>query len=247
MKTNSKTIKKWVLISITLSISVIRMRAQVNDEYFGNGNTIGITVTDSDNDIENSPNHTLIGETGGIALDSEADAVRFLQQSTLGYDYEDVQKLHNLGIVNWINEQIGMPQNGLFNEYFELRDFAESVGAILPNHTDGYIGYTFYNKVINDDDQMRLRIAFALSQILVLSFDTDVTDRMSDAFTDYFDIFYTQAFGNFRDILYDVATHRAMGLYLSYIGNKKEDPEAGTFPDENFARELMQLLSLIHI
>ena len=212
--------------------------AQTNEDYFGNGNTVGITVSGSDTDTQG----TLSGLTGGPGENTEANAVRFLQQSTLGYDYEDVQNLYNIGYDRWIENQMTMPQNGLYAEYLEFRDFAESIGAPLPNDTNGYVGYTFYNKVINDDDQLRLRIGFALSQILVIS--TEGIGRESNTITDYFDIFYKQAFGNFRDILYDVTLHRAMGIYLSYINNKKEDMEAGTFPDENFAREVMQLFTI---
>ena len=215
---------------------------QSNNDFVGDGNTNGVTITGSDSGTENNPNNTLIGATDGIAVDSEASSVRFLQQSTLGYDYEDVQHLNNIGIESWFEEQMTLPQNSLYDQYLELRDFAESLGAPLPNHTNGYVGYTFYNKAINDDDQLRLRIAFAMSQVLVLS--GDGINRRSDLITDYFDILYTQAFGNFRDILYDVTMHQGMGIYLSYINNAKEDVAAGTFPDENFAREIMQLFTI---
>ena len=236
------TIVKSQLILFIIFCFVKNSYAQSDNESVGDGNTIGVTVKGSDSGTENNPNNTLIGATDGIAVDSEASAVRFLQQTTLGYDYEDVQHLHTIGIENWFEEQMTLPQYGLYDQYLELRDFAESIGAPLPNHTNGYVGYTFYNKVINDDDQLRIRIAFAMSQVLVLS--GDGINRRSDLITDYFDILYTQAFGNFRDILYDVTMHQGMGIYLSYINNAKEDVAAGTFPDENFAREIMQLFTI---
>ena len=216
--------------------------AQSSDDYLGNGDTNGVVVSGSDTGTENNPNNTLIGATGGIAVKTEANAVRFLQQATLGYDYEDMQHLHAIGIEAWFEEQKAMPQNSLTKEYKELLDYAQSQGATITLQSNGYVGYSFYNKVINDDDQLRLRTAFALSQILVVS--GDGINREADLITDYFDILYTQAFGNFRDILYDMTLHRGMGIYLSYINNMKEDVAAGTFPDENFAREIMQLFTI---
>jgi len=93
-------------------------------------------------------------------------------------------------------------------------------------------------------DPLRQRIGFCLSQIFVIS------DRMEDlgespiGMANYYDMLLTHTFGNFRDLLVDVSLHPCMGIYLSHLGNQKANPAANRFPDENYAREIMQLFSI---
>ena len=62
--------------------------------------------------------------------------------------------------------------------------------------------------------------------------------------SDFYDIFIRHAFGNYHDILHEVALHPCMGRYLSHVGNQKANPAINQYPDENFAREVMQLFSI---
>ena len=100
----------------------------------------------------------------------------------------------------------------------------------------------FWKSMVEDDDQLRQRMVFALSQIVVAS-DQAMGDKPR-AMAYYMDALGSHAFGNYRDLLEAVTYTPAMGNYLTYRGNRRGDPETGRTPDENYAREIMQLFSI---
>ena len=102
----------------------------------------------------------------------------------------------------------------------------------------------WYEAVINGTDQLRQRMAWALSQFFVVGEIGSDHSQLGERWTNYYDIFVRNAFGNFRDILSEVTWSPHMGYYLSHLNNKKANAEDGTFPDENFAREVMQLFTI---
>ena len=102
----------------------------------------------------------------------------------------------------------------------------------------------WYEAAINAEDQLRQRIAWALSQYFVVGEEGSNQQGLTERWLNYYDIFVRHAFGNFRDILEEVTWSPHMGYYLSHIENQKADPSKGTFPDENFAREVMQLFTI---
>ncbi|PKH09370.1 DUF1800 family protein [Moritella sp. Urea-trap-13] len=93
-------------------------------------------------------------------------------------------------------------------------------------------------------DQLRQRVAFALSQILVVSSQEPPLAKYGDGLAWYYDLLVKHSFGNYRDLLQDVTLSPAMGVYLSMQGNRKANLNNNTFPDENYAREVMQLFSI---
>ncbi len=101
----------------------------------------------------------------------------------------------------------------------------------------------WWDIVVNGDDQLRQRVAFALSEIMVISRFGPLVNN-PDSRMSYYDLLVKNAFGNFETLLQDVTYHPAMGRYLSYLGNGKADPEKGNHPDENYAREVMQLFTI---
>ena len=102
----------------------------------------------------------------------------------------------------------------------------------------------WYEAAINANDQLRQRIAWALSQYFVVGEEGSNHPNTTERWLNYYDIFVRHAFGNFRDIIEEVSWSPHMGYYLSHIENKKANPSKGTFPDENFAREVMQLFTI---
>lgn len=102
----------------------------------------------------------------------------------------------------------------------------------------------WYEAAINAEDQLRQRIAWALSQFFVVGEIGSDHSQLGERWTNYYDIFVRNAFGNFRQILSEVTWSPHMGYYLSHLNNKKADEAQGTFPDENFAREVMQLFTI---
>jgi len=102
---------------------------------------------------------------------------------------------------------------------------------------------SFYAEALGADDQLRQRMAFALSEIFVVSTQS-LTARRARAVASYMDMLSAHAFDNYRNLLEAVALHPAMGQYLSHLKNEKENPATGRQPDQNFAREVMQLFSI---
>jgi uncharacterized protein (DUF1800 family) len=102
----------------------------------------------------------------------------------------------------------------------------------------------WFEAAINGEDQLRQRVAWALSQYFVIGEPGSNHPNTTERYLNFYDIFVRGAFGNFRNILSEVTWSPHMGYYLSYIDNRKADPSQGTFPDENFAREVMQLFTI---
>ena len=102
----------------------------------------------------------------------------------------------------------------------------------------------WFEAAINAEDQLRQRVAWALSQYFVVGEPGSNHPNTTERYLNFYDIFVREAFGNFRDILSEVTWSPHMGYYLSYIENKKANSSQGTFPDENFAREVMQLFTI---
>ena len=119
--------------------------------------------------------------------------------------------------------------------------------------TTNYRHYAWWDIAIAAPDQLRQRMAWALAQIFVINdFNGSFNSRSLDAsgqprylgVVDYYDMLVDNAFGNYRQTLEDVTLHPVMGVFLSHLRNAKADPDAGTFPDENYAREIQQLFSI---
>ncbi len=222
------------------------IQAQIYDDHFGKGNDIGVTITSSSEDGDDSSNHTLNGT--GYVLDLEG-ASRFLHQASLGANYEEIQYVAQVGVNQWLDEQFAMPYSTYLTDYQSI--YPGIVSMIQQIHPgDGtkkdrsYASFAFYEKVLKDNDVLRNKAAFALSQILVVSTRSIDLNGHGDGGASYYDVMYEGAFGNYRDMLEDVTLHLAMGYYLSHWKNKKSDPSIGSLPDENYAREIMQLFSI---
>ncbi len=102
----------------------------------------------------------------------------------------------------------------------------------------------WYHRALTGDDHLRQRMAWALSQIFVVGEEGSNQENYAERWLTYYDIFVRHAFGNFRDILGEVTFSPHMARYLTYENNEKADLVAGTFPDENYAREVMQLFTI---
>ena len=182
---------------------------------------------------------------------SREQAARFLQQASFGPTMAELDRVQTLGFSAWISDQISSQPASYQRPVIEamLRDLRGPRLDLSYNSNDQNISgnntaSAFARAAVAGPDQLRQRVAFALSQILVTSKrDSNLADRPL-GMTDYYDIFIRHAFGNYRDILGEVSAHPAMGRYLSHIGNQKARPEVNQFPDENYAREVMQLFTV---
>ena len=112
------------------------------------------------------------------------------------------------------------------------------MGQLHPDRVD-----IWFRNSLWGEDQLRQRVAFALSEILVVS-QIGALQGRPFAVADYYDLLVRNAFGNYRDLIEQVTLHPAMGVYLSMLGNERPNPDLNIRPDENYARELMQLFSI---
>ncbi|MBT8099702.1 MAG: DUF1800 domain-containing protein [Gammaproteobacteria bacterium] len=168
---------------------------------------------------------------------TKAEAYQFLNQATFGATEDEAQVVIDAGFEAWIDDQLQKPAS------LQL-PFLQSVPPpmfpfqLQPDRVDIWFRYA-----LSGEDQLRQRVAFALSEIMVVS-QLGVLDGQPFALASYYDMLAENAFGNYRDLIEDVTLHPAMGAYLSMLGNEKPDPVNNIRPDENYARELMQLFSI---
>lgn len=175
-------------------------------------------------------------------------ASRLASQATFGLDYAGIEALARQGTDAWLDEQFALPPS------LNLPVVDDLIGRLdrgelppVPDDLQWFIQFrrfAWWHTVMTAPDQLRQRTAFALSQIMVASDNVDALIVYPGALSTYNDVLLTHAFGNYRDLLQDVALSPAMGIYLSHINNRRADPANNIFPDENFAREVMQLFSI---
>lgn len=173
-------------------------------------------------------------------------AARFLSQATFGPDQASIDALVASDIESWMLNEFDKPASLVlptlldkFDANGEFRSepgFRQAELATQPSDMHWQI-------MVEGDDQLRQRMAFALSQILVISTKSEL--RLYPQKTaHYMDILSQGAFGNYRDLLEEITYSPAMSMYLTYLRNRKAHPTNGRLPDENYAREILQLFSV---
>jgi uncharacterized protein (DUF1800 family) len=185
------------------------------------------------------------GDSGFATPESTS---RLLTQATFGPTTEDIDALTGTSAANWLVREFAKPAS------LNLNWVVSYMGVSTSRTVDGYINdrgaaaptHSFWINAITADDQLRQRVAYALSQIIVVSHNetASATYNRPRAVAYYQDILTRNAFGNYRDILEEITYSPAMGLYLTYYQNQKEDPATQRMPDENYAREIMQLFTI---
>jgi uncharacterized protein (DUF1800 family) len=157
---------------------------------------------------------------------SSAAARRFLEQAAFGPSPADIQTVQTLGFPYWLSQQMTAPTCATYSQI-------KTVYGGMPQK--------FITNAVNCPDQLRQRVAFALSQIFVTSLDK--LGSNVNMIT-YQDMLLADAFTNYRKIMGDVTLSPAMGEYLDMVNNAKADPTTGSAANENYARELMQLFTI---
>ncbi len=202
---------------------------------------------------------------------SVENALRLLSQTTFGATESEIDKVVKMGAEAWLDNEIAKhsayvsesdghkshlqrteeitqlvepsvswTNNGIFNTapaaLWQVRHYQMSAWW------ENALGHP--NNTMHGSDQLRQRIAYALSQLLVVSAKDPRLYLRGDSIAYYNDILAENAFGNYRTLLGKISRSATMGVYLTYQGNKKANPEKSTRPDENFARELIQLFTI---
>lgn len=213
----------------------------------------------------------IVGLSAGLAMPSyaqsvsqaEKDAARFLSKATFGPDMALIQEVVAKGNRAWLEDQLRLPPT-------LHRSFTLAAARLIDQVTDQQLErlsddedlselqeekvfelyedlhywnrrFAWWQRTMTAPDQVRQRVVFALSEVFVVS-DFSIED--SQGLASYYDILVRGALGNYEDMFLEVVQSPVMGFYLSHFNNARSDPSVGRFPDENFAREAMQLFSI---
>lgn len=172
-------------------------------------------------------------------LPTRTEAVRFLAQSSFGADEDLIVRVTDIGIGAWLDEQL--------NPTVTTNTYAAMTGngAITPSIYPYQWSRGWWRAAMTGPDQVRQRMGYALSQILVVSCSgNDFIRQSAPTQAVYYDILLSQSLGNYRQLLEKVSYSTQMGFYLSHLRNRRSDPALNRFPDENYAREIMQLFTI---
>jgi uncharacterized protein (DUF1800 family) len=171
------------------------------------------------------------GGTGGFG-----DAYRLLEQATFGPTVAEANRVLQIGFEAWLNEQFSAPASG----YQNLVQLQQGQFVKYP------VQLQFFRNAMTGADQLRQRVAFALSQIVVAA-DIGNQDGNGDPtamVSQYHDILTRNAFGNYRTLLREMMVSPIMGTYLTGVNSKKRDPATNSQPNENLGREFWQLFTI---
>lgn len=169
---------------------------------------------------------------------SDADNSRFLTQATFGPSPTDMTGVKSSGYNTWINTQFGIAAS--HHTPYVLANLNSDPNNAYPSDR---AFNSWWQQSVTAPDQLRQRLAFALSQIMVVS-DAGPLNNEARYLSPYYDILLDNCFGNFRNLLKTASLSPAMGVYLDMRSNDKGNLTTGLHPNENYAREIMQLFSL---
>ena len=247
------SVRHLVLTCIAAFLPALSIVAQPYDDYIGAGHHEGITVTTSSDFQEFGWDRIASGHKtiNGDGLDGpRMEAARFLAQATFGANREMIDAVAEMDFEDWIDQQAEVPTTSMLEAVDQAYD--HSLEVFLNNGGDPenfprtdwrHFQYGWWQVNMTNEDLLRQRVALALSEIMVVSANSQL-QAYGRGLASYYDVLVNNALGNFEDLLLDVTLHPAMGVYLSHYNNPKAIPELNTHPDENYAREVMQLFSI---
>ncbi|MEB3414504.1 DUF1800 family protein [Alteriqipengyuania sp. WL0013] len=187
------------------------------------------------------------GTSGGTATvrkpASDGEASRFIGRAALGASDGTISTLKSRGFEPWLRDQMALPNDRTAIDWLRARNFdAVDDRQLWNRHDPG--DHALWNQLMTGGSQVRKHAALALSEFFVVGFSSLDFAWRSFAIAHYWDLLNRHAFGSFRALLEDVTLSPAMGDFLNTRGNRKADPSSGRVPDENYAREVMQLFSI---
>lgn len=243
---------RWIICFLLLQLSVGFLNAQVYNRTIGRGEFIDVTISTS----SQTTNKGGVSTLDGLGyMPNLAAASRLLAQASLGSDFETITAASELGYSAWIDQQLNMPVDFTLLAYCEniidrystyLAQTDQDTTDIFgddSNWVNNYFLFSWWKYVMDSEDLLRARVALALSEIVVISAIPDFTSQPL-GLSDYYDILIRNAFGNYKDLLQEVTYHPLMGRYLTFMNNRKSNLDRNRFPDENYAREIMQLFTI---
>lgn len=192
--------------------------------------------------------------TPPVPLVEPPDAARFLEQATFGPTDADIRTVSQIGFQAWLNQQFAIPQTPeepaveqaliVNNPSCAAGNVTCNAALFVQNNQDeDFVQAQFWQNALTGQDELRERVKYALTQLFVISSNNSTTiQNMPRGEAGYYDVLGNDAFGNFRQLLQDVTLSPMMGQFLNMLMNDKGN--ATTDPDENYAREVMQLFTI---
>ena len=182
-----------------------------------------------------------------VTLRSASEASRFLAQASMGATRAQITQLQKIGYSAWLQQQFAMPLKGSHYDWLVANKDPET-GKLFTDiafkfNQNGFDA-SVWRKFLSSTDTLRQRIVFALSEILVVSIDGLDAYWPQFRAANYMDTLEKHAFGNYRQLLTAISTSPAMAQYLTFLGNEKQNLQTGANPDENYAREMLQLFTI---
>ena len=174
---------------------------------------------------------------------SRAQASRVLGHGAFGGTAAEIENVRALGLLGWIDRQYALPRSQSHVDWMRANGY-EAAPPNLTNIDRAGVTRSVWRKLFASPDVLRQRVTLALSEIFVISLIPVVLPYRGFASGAFLDGLEANAFGNYRDLLVFVSKSPAMGAYLSFLNNDKGNPATGSQPDENYAREVMQLFSI---
>lgn len=235
--------KNTLTILVCLFLSFL-VHGQIYFDYIGAGHDEGVIVTSSSQ--ENDNKLTINGS--GLGKDLIGTS-RFMSHASLGASLDELIFVDSLGFEPWMETQFNMPMTSYVDVLEPIDatvyDIYIEIGGDPEEYMTTFQAFRFAWSHIAQTapDVLRHRIALALSEILVVSSDSDLS-QSGFGLASYYDLLSENAFGNYKDLLMDVSLHPVMGFYLTHLNNPRTDPINNIHPDENYAREIMQLFSI---
>ena len=183
---------------------------------------------------------TVVPEGVPAAPPSDGEAARFLAQAGLAASTADIATLKTQGYAAWLDTQFSTARSQSHFDWMVAKGYAVEGNLYNFNGVDNSI----WRKLISSPDPLRQRVVLALSEIFVVSMAGLPVMWRGFVAAAYLDMLEERCFGSFRTLLEGVTLSAAMGTYLNMRGNRKEEPKTGRVPDENYAREVMQLFTI---
>ena len=191
------------------------------------------------NVVTQGSNNQLASANNTDAVETDEEAANFLLQATFGPTEQSIAELRSLGYSDWFKKQIDTDID------WYIDDAQRAEANSVSNMDRGRFTFNFWmEKAVYGQDQLRQRAVFALSEIIPSATNQEPLWRKTQLHATFKDHFQVRAFGNYRDLLEDVTYSPLMGNWLTYAGNMKANPVTGSQPDENYAREILQLFSI---
>jgi len=176
---------------------------------------------------------------------------RLMRQATLGVNFNDMKEFVKMTPEKWIDEQLKVPSPNMLEKTSlmrkESRDYVISLGYDFKDDTvltrAEYFNLAWWRHNLENQDYLKQKLAYVYSQIFVISSVVDVGE-FAHGMASFYDILLKNTSGNFKELLLGISLHPSMGFYLSHFNNSKSIPERNIHPDENYAREIMQLFTI---